>query len=225
MFSSWRASLETGLGQGLRAARRQATEAAVQADQLAAGTHDALVASYGDGPLADELAAAAGAAYQGYREIARYLRQDYAPRAAEADGVGAQRYAVAARLSLGADIDLTEAYEWGWAELGRIEAEMAAEAGKVSPGASVDEAAAILDDSQYVAGTDAYLTWLQHRHDQAIAQLDGVHFDIATPLRAIEVVLARGSTSGAAYYTPPSEDLTRTGRAGLEDCAQQPYRQ
>ena len=212
MFSGWRASLETGLGQGLRAARRQATEAAVQADQLAAGTHDALVASYGDGPLAGELAAAAGAAYQGYREIARYLRQDYAPRAAEADGVGAQRYAVAARLSLGADIDLTEAYEWGWAELGRIEAEMAAEAGKVSPGASVDEAAAILDDSQYVAGTDAYLTWLQHRHDQAIAQLDGVHFDIAAPLRAIEVVLARGSTSGAAYYTPPSEDLARPGR-------------
>jgi len=31
-------------------------------------------------------------------------------------------------------------------------------------------------------------------------------------LRAIEVVLARGSTSGAAYYTPPSEDLARTGR-------------
>ena len=212
MFSGWRASLETGLGQGLRAARRQATEAAVQADQLAAGTHDALVASYGDGPLADELAAAAGAAYRGYREIARYLRQDYAPRAAEADGVGAQRYAVAARLSLGADIDLTEAYEWGWAELRRIEAEMVAEANKVSPGASVDEAAAILDDSQYVTGTDAYLSWLQDRHDQAIAQLDGVHFDIATPLRAIEVVLARGSTSGAAYYTPPSEDLTRTGR-------------
>jgi uncharacterized protein (DUF885 family) len=210
MFSSWRASLETGLGKGLRAARRQAVEAAVQADRLAAGTHDALVASYGDGPLADELAAAAGVAYQGYRDIARYLREDYAPRAAEADRVGAERYAVAARLSLGAD--LTEAYEWGWAELRRIEAEMAAEADKVSPGASVDEAAGILDDSQYVVGTDAYLSWLQVRHDRAIAQLDGVHFDIAAPLRAIEVVLARGSTSGAAYYTPPSEDLARTGR-------------
>ena len=210
MFSSWRASLETGLGKGLRAARRQAVEAAVQADRLAAGTHDALVASYGDGPLADELAAAAGVAYQGYRDIARYLREDYAPRAAEADRVGAERYAVAARLSLGAD--LTEAYEWGWAELRRIEAEMAAEADKVSPGASVDEAAAILDDSQYVVGTAAYLSWLQVRHDRAIAQLDGVHFDIAAPLRAIEVVLARGSTSGAAYYTPPSEDLARTGR-------------
>ena len=102
------------------------------------------------GPL---LAAAAGAAHQGYRELARYLRQDYAPRASQTDGVGLERYAVAARLSLGADIDLAEAYEWGWAELGRIEAEMAVEADKISSGASVDEATAILDDSQYVTGT------------------------------------------------------------------------
>ena len=43
---------------------------------------------------------------------------------------------MAARLGLGADIDLGEAYQWGWAELARIEAEMAAEADKVSPAAS-----------------------------------------------------------------------------------------
>ena len=39
-----------------------------------------------------------------------------------------------------------------------------------------------------------------------------MHFDIPAPLRTIEVVLARGSSSGAAYYTGPSEDLTRPGR-------------
>jgi uncharacterized protein (DUF885 family) len=212
MFAGWRASLEAGLGRGLRAARRQAVEGAVQADRYAEGTHDALVASYGDGPLAAVLAAAAAQAYQGYLEMARYLREDYAPRAAEADAVGPERYEVAARLSLGADLDMKEAYEWGWAELARIEAEMAAEAGKVGSGASVDEATAILDSSEYVTGTDAYLAWLQDRHDRSVAQLDGVHFDIAPPLRRVQVVLARGSTSGAAYYTPPSEDLTRPGR-------------
>jgi len=211
MFDGWRASLEAGLARGLAAARRQAMAAAAQADGYA-GTHDPLVASYGDGPLSGELADAAVQAHRGYREIARYLREDYAPRAAERDGVGAERYALAARLSLGADIDLAEAYEWGWAELGRIEAELAAEAGKVSPGASLDEAAAALNEAEYVTGTGAYLAWLQDRHDEAIERLDGVHFDIAPALRQVEVVLARGSTSGAAYYTPPSEDLTRPGR-------------
>ena len=211
MFASWRASLDAGLGQGLTAARRQAVQAAVAADHCV-GSHDALVASYGDGPLAAELAAAAAQAYRGYAEMARYLREDYAPRATEVDGVGAERYAVAARLNLGADIDLKEAYEWGWAELQRIEAEMTAEADAIRPGASVDEATAILNESAYVTGEDEYLAWLQDRHDWAIEQLDGVHFDIPAPLRRIEVVLARGSTSGAAYYTGPSEDLTRPGR-------------
>ena len=211
MFASWQASLDAGLSQGLTAARRQAVQAAVAADRCV-GSHDALVASYGDGPLAAELAAAAAQAYGGYAEVARYLREDYAPRAAEVDGVGAERYAVAARLNLGADIDLKEAYEWGWAELARIEAEMTAEANAVRPGASLPEATAILNESAYVTGEDAYLAWLQDRHDWAIEQLDGVHFDIPAPLRTIEVVLARGSTSGAAYYTGPSEDLTRPGR-------------
>jgi uncharacterized protein (DUF885 family) len=211
MFASWRASLDAGLARGLAAARRQAVEAAAEAGRYV-GTHDALVASYGDGPLAAELAAAAAQAYGGYRELARYLREDYAPRAAERDGVGAERYAVAARLGLGADIDLTEAYEWGWAELARIEDEMAAEAAKISPGASLDEAAAALNQTECVTGPDAYLGWLQDRHDEAIERLDGVHFDIAPPLRRVEVVLARGSSSGAAYYTEPSENLTRPGR-------------
>jgi len=113
---------------------------------------------------------------------------------------------------VGADIDLPEAYEWGWAELRRIQDEMAAEADTISSGAGFAEAAAILDESAYVAGAEAYLAWLQEHHDQAIAALDGVLFDIPAPLRTIEVVLAYGSASGAAYYTPPSEDLTRPGR-------------
>jgi uncharacterized protein (DUF885 family) len=211
MFASWRASLDAGLARGLPAARRQAIESAVVADRCA-GAHDALVAEYGSGPLAGSLEQAAARANQGYSGLARYLREDYAPRATEVEGVGAERYTVAARLNLGADLDLEEAYDWGWAELRRIEAEMIAEANTVSPGASVAEASAILNESAYVVGDDAYLAWLQDRHDQAIEQLDGVHFDIAAPLRRIEVVLARDSTAGAAQYTPPSEDLTRPGR-------------
>jgi uncharacterized protein (DUF885 family) len=211
MFATWRLSLQAGLEQGRPAARRQALEVAVQADRYV-GSHDDLVAAYGAGPQTAELAAAAAAAHEGYREMARYLRKDYAPRATEIDGVGAERYAVAARLSLGTDIDLAEAYEWGWAELQRIETEMAAEADTIRPGASVAEAVALLNASHYVEGADAYLGWLQERHDEAVAQLDGTHFDIAEPLRTIEVVLARGSTSGSPYYTSPSEDLTRPGR-------------
>jgi uncharacterized protein (DUF885 family) len=213
MFASWRASLDEGLRRGLPAARRQALGAAAQAEQYAAiRTHDTLIASYGDGPLAGHLTAAAAAAYEGYAGLARYLREEYALRATIVDGVGADRYALGARLALGADLDAGEAYEWGWAELARIEAELAAEASLITPGATVEEATETLNGTQFVEGEDAYQAWLQDRHDEAIERLNGVVFDIPVPLRRIEAVLARGSASGAAYYTSPSEDLTRPGR-------------
>ncbi|MFF0306011.1 DUF885 domain-containing protein [Streptosporangium sp. NPDC004379] len=213
MLRGWQASLSAGLDQGLRAARRQALESAVQAARFAEDrTHRSLVDAYGDGPLRDELADSADAAHAGYAEAARYLREEYTPRASEADGVGAERYAVHSRLQLGADIDLADAYEWGWAELARIEAELAAEADRVRPGASVEEATAILNETCYVEGRDAYREWLQERHDRAIERLHGTHFDIAEPLRRVDVVLSFDASAGAASYMSPSEDLSRPGR-------------
>jgi uncharacterized protein (DUF885 family) len=213
MLDGMRRSLDEGLARDMPAARRQAIHSAIQADRFAeTGTHDQLVATYGDGPLHGELAAAARGAHAAYAGFAAYLRDHYARRAATADGVGPERYAIATRLSLGADIDPLDAYEWGWAELERIQVELRAEADKVQSGASVDEAAEILDETEYVTGTDAYRGWLQERHDQAISELNGRYFDIPEALRRVEVVLALDSTSGAAYYTRPSEDLSRPGR-------------
>jgi uncharacterized protein (DUF885 family) len=70
----------------------------------------------------------------------------------------------------------------------------------------------LVGQTQYVVGHDAYRGWLQDRHDRAIHELHGTHFDIAAPLRVVEVTLEPDSTSGSAYYTAPSEDLTRPGR-------------
>jgi Bacterial protein of unknown function (DUF885) len=64
MFASWRASLDAGLDLRLPAARRQAEHGAVEAERYI-GSHDALVASYGEGPLAGELAGGAAAGEPG----------------------------------------------------------------------------------------------------------------------------------------------------------------
>src|SRR4029450_5484460 len=115
-----------------------------------------VLTAYGAGPLAAELGAAPASAHAGYAETARYLREEYAPRATEDDAVGAERYAIAARQSLGADLNLADGYGGGWEELRRIEAEMAREADRVRPGADVDEATALLEETRRVAGADAY---------------------------------------------------------------------
>ncbi|WNI20483.1 DUF885 domain-containing protein [Streptomyces sp. ITFR-16] len=209
MLTGLRQSLALGLDRAMPAARRQALAMADQAEGCV-GAHEQLVAEYGDGPLAGELASAAAAAYRGYADMARYLREQYAPKAAEADGVGAERYRVEARLSLGMDLDAEEAYHWGWAELARIEAEMADEAHRVKAGASVDEAVQILDATSSVEGEEAYLAWLRAKHEQTMDDLEGTHFDIPPQLRTLAVNLSRHS-SGAPYYTEPSEDLSRPG--------------
>ncbi|SNS32217.1 Uncharacterized conserved protein, DUF885 familyt [Streptosporangium subroseum] len=217
MLAGWRESLEAGLAVGLRGARRQALAMADQSDQFAGAgdtppAHDAFVATYGEGPVKEELVRSAAAAHAAYADAARYLREEYAPRATEVDAVGPERYAVAARISLGADIDLREAYEWGWAELERIGAETAAEVERIRPGATIEEATEILNDTQSVDSVEEYQAWLQQRHDWAIKQLHGTHFDIPLPLQLILAEVDVSSTSGAASYNAPSEDLSRPGR-------------
>ena len=212
MLQGWRASLTEGLQRGLPAARRQALAAAEQAEGYARGTHTALVARHGDGPLAGELATAAQAAHSAYADLAHYLRHDYAPHATDQDGVGPERYTIASRLALGSDIDPHEAYAWGWEELARIETEMAAEAAAIAPGGGVDEATRILNETAYVEDADAYLRWLRDWHAWAIQAMDGTHIDLDPRLHALDVTLVHDPTAGAPYYTPPAEDFSRPGR-------------
>ena len=206
-LASWQESLAEGVRSGRVAARRQALGLAEQAAGYAADPYRELVAGYGDGPLAAELAAAGERAAAAYGQAAAYLRDEYAPVASEVDGVGRERYLVAAQQRLGARIDPQEAYDWAWDELRRIEAEMARETAE--SGGSVHEAVAALDAADVVEGEDAYLDWLQRKHDQAITDLDGKHFDIDPAIRTVTARLV--PEGSAAYYVGPSEDLTRPG--------------
>ena len=66
--------------------------------------------------------------------MSRFLREEYAPKAPEADAVGREMYAIGIRRWLGMNRDPEEIYAWGWEELHRIEAEMAAAAERIAPG-------------------------------------------------------------------------------------------
>src|SRR5215213_2426793 len=79
-------TLQLGLDRGLPAARRQALAAADQASTWGKGYFTALVAGYaGDSPLRAELEAAARSAGEAFLGLARFLRDEYAPRATDQD--------------------------------------------------------------------------------------------------------------------------------------------
>lgn len=166
------------------------------------------------GPLAAELARAAADAAAAYDHLAEGLVSEIAPYAPEADAVGRERYARFSRYFLGATVDLDETYEWGIEELARITAEQRQLAAKIAgPGASEADAIAALnsDPARQLHGTDALRAWMQQTADDAIARLDGVHFDIPEPVKTIECRIAPTQTGGI-YYTGPSDDWARPGR-------------
>jgi len=162
---------------------------------------------------AETLADAVGQASSAYARMGEFLREELLPQAPEADACGRDRYQLLSRFFLGATVDLEETYQWGQQELARITADMAAVAEQIAPGATIQEAIAILDaDPRYqLHGTDELKAWMQGKADEVISNLAGTHFDIPEPVRTIECLIAPTQTGGI-YYTGPSEDFSRPGR-------------
>jgi uncharacterized protein (DUF885 family) len=203
---------------GRSAARRQVEEVAAQCAAWA-GPRDAfysgLVGRLTGVPdsLREELDAAARAATAATAELGSFLQRELTPLATEKDACGPEVYARASRHYLGADVDLAEAYAWGWAELARLRAEMARVSNLVRPGATVQEAVAILDEdpARRVEGRENFRAWMQDQAERTLAELDGTHFDIPRPARRIEAVIAP-TNDGGISYSGPSDDWSRPGR-------------
>ncbi|MFE2265182.1 DUF885 domain-containing protein [Streptomyces griseosporeus] len=163
----------------------------------------------------DEAARAATAAVA---ELRDWMRDVYAPAVEGApDSVGRERYGRLARYFTGADLDLDEAYAYGWAEYHRLRAEMEREAEKILPGAESPWAAlAHLDEhGRHIEGVEEARAWLQGLMDEAIRKLDGTHFDLAEPVKRVESCIAPPGGAAAPYYTAPTEDFSRPGRTWL----------
>ncbi len=223
-LDSFEAALREGQSRKLVAARRQALACAEQGATWS-GQKDSppffqtLAAKYKQGAGANpslerRLSAAAARAAEAYAGATRFLREEYAPGAAERDASGSERYQLWARAFLGTAIDLDETYEWGWDELHRIEERMAAVAGRIVPGQLLPAVVHLLetDPARSIDGVDAFRDWLQDLMDRTIAELDGTHFDIPEPVKRVEAMIAPPGGAAAMYYTRPSEDFKRPGR-------------
>ena len=215
------ASLRHGLSTNQIAPRRQALVCAGQAGTL--GGENASGRPYFEaladagaqaGADAESLRSSARLATSAYAELARFLRDEYAPLSRESDAVGEEVYALGVRRYLGLTCDLREVYAWGWEELHRLEAEMGRTADLIAPGLGLDGTIALLreDPKRGLESVEELLGFLQGMTDRTIDELDGVHFDIPKEIRRVECRQAPPGTAAAMYYTPPSADFSRPGR-------------
>ncbi|CAL9628328.1 DUF885 domain-containing protein [Streptomyces sp. enrichment culture] len=171
-------------------------------------------ASAGPDALRADLDEAARTATAAVVELRDWMRDVYASAVEGAPNtVGRERYARWARYYNGIDLDLDEAYAYGWSEYHRLLGEMRKEAEKILPGAGTPWVAlAHLDEhGRHIEGVDEVRDWLQGVMDRAIESLDGTHFDLAERVRRVESRIAPPGSAAAPYYTPPSEDFSRPG--------------
>ncbi|MFG2874040.1 DUF885 domain-containing protein [Streptomyces sp. NPDC048337] len=225
-FDGYRESLGLGLERGLYGGPRATT---TMIDQLTtwAGEDDEPAffqdfASAGPDTLRAELDEAAAGATAAVIALRDWMSAVYAPAVeGKPDTVGRERYARWSRYFNGTDLDLDEAYAYGWSEYHRLLAEMKTEAEKILPGAGPWEALRHLDDhGTHIEGVDEVQAWLQGLMDEAIENLDGTHFELAERVRKVESRIAPPGGAAAPYYTSPSEDFSRPGRTWLPTMGQ-----
>ncbi|MER6915878.1 DUF885 domain-containing protein [Streptomyces sp. NPDC000594] len=216
-LEGYRASLELGLERGLPGGPRATRIHIGQLTEWIDGGWFAEFTAGGPDGLRASLDRAAHAATEGLTALRDWLREVYAPAVADApDTVGRERYARWARYFNGADLDLDEAYAYGWAEYHRLLAEMRTEAERILPGAGPWEALAHLaEHGHHIEGVDEVRSWLQALMDEAIEALDGTHFELADRVRRVESRIAPPGSAAAPYYTAPSEDFSRPGMTWL----------
>lgn len=221
--ASYRASLAEGARRGLLAAPRQVSAFVGQLDEWAATAGGrgwfADFAAGADVPpaLRADLDQAAASASSSVADLRQWLAGGYLPAAAGTpDAAGEDRYRVCARSWTGSDLDLREAYAWGWSQYQSLRGEMRAEAQRVLPGGSALEAMRHLDEyGEAVEGVEQVRQRLQQMMDEAVADLDGTHFDLADRVRTVEARIAPPGSAAAPYYTAPSQDFSRPGRTWL----------
>ncbi|MFJ9566702.1 DUF885 domain-containing protein [Streptomyces fuscichromogenes] len=226
-LEGYRQSLELGLDRKLYAGPRATATFVGQLGEWAdtgdgKGWFEQFAAS---GPEAlraglDEAARSATVAVLALRD---WMRDVYTPAIeGTPDVVGRERYARWVRYYNGTDLDLDEAYAYGWSEYHRLLGEMKAEAEKILPGAATPWVALAHLDEQgtHIEGVDEVRSWLQSVMDEAIEKLDGTHFDLAERVRRVESRIAPPGSAAAPYYTPPSDDFSRPGITWLPTMGQ-----
>lgn len=218
-LAGYRSCLAEGIERGLVPSRRQVVSVVEQmrvvaGDDSPFAAYVAEAADTGLPPEArDRLEAAVAHARTSVAALADWFESTLLPAARQEDGAGRDRYQRNVQAFIGDDLDLEETYAWGWEELARIWERMEDVAAEIDPDADVREVIERLehDPEQAAPSPEAFVDKVQGLLDDAVAKLDGTHFDLPDKMKRVTVNLAPAGGALGAWYINPSEDFTRPG--------------
>jgi len=218
-FDGYTERLEEGRRRSITAPLRQVHAAAKQAKTHGSSDSGLLDFSHtltergGSAAQREALSEALTRGMNAFSQFGGYLEETYAGDADPTDGMGSDRYELGLRRWLGGTIDPHNTYEWGWSEIRRLWHEMSDVAEEIQPGASVPEALEVLktDPDRVAHSGEEFLEIMNARQQQALADLNGAHFDVPEQIQTINVKFAPPGNSLGAWYTAPTEDFSRPG--------------
>jgi uncharacterized protein (DUF885 family) len=218
-LDQWMATLIASAGEGHVAPIRQVRACIDQCAKLVApeGYFSSLTTTVNGADLTEsvraQMVSAIGEAATAYGNLRGRLAT-LLDRAPEADACGRERYALHSRDFVGSGVDLEETYAWGQEELARITAQMQEVAEQIKPGATIEEAIAILN-------ADPRLPPRRHRRAARLDAGQGrrghqppspTSTSTSPDRSARSSAMIAPTQTGGIYYTDPVDDFTRPGR-------------
>jgi uncharacterized protein (DUF885 family) len=145
-------------------------------------------------------------------EMADRIAEQYLPLCRKELGVGRAVYETLAASYLGAEVDLTAAYERAIDELADVNAEMRELAMSMYPEADPAAVPALLDeDPRYcMPNAEALKSRIEEMFQTARVAL-AADFHIPHEISRCDVVMDDNAIDASPYYQGPSEDLSRAG--------------
>lgn len=208
--------LDEGRKRGVTVARRQADSVASQAERLGGEMSSYLLLLDDAQQVGRRTVALERAVDVARGEVARFaewLRRSYLPDARQGDAAGVELYTRSADQLVGLEIDLDEAYQWGWQEFSRLMVEMINTGSSILPDSSLEEVTGHLENDLSIRAdsTDELLEFVASLLSTAVAELAGTHFFVPDEIKPVTVQIAPPGGPLGVYYIGPSEDLSRPG--------------
>ncbi len=230
-LAGFRTTLEEGITRGLTAARRQVLACALQCETWG-GLEDQtgsffarLAGRYPGGPNEERLRAGVERASAAYLELGAWLRGTYLAQASS------KRPGRTRALRAGGPLlHRIRARPRGHlrVRMGRAlpdrgpDARRSASRSSPAPRSRRWSTTSSRTPPASSRASTTFQRWNQDLIDTTIAELNGVHFDIAEPIRRCEAMIAPPGGAAAMYYTGPERGLLPPGADVVPDAGQDP---
>ncbi len=213
-------SLDEGISKKALAGREEAEALLSQLDAIGDRSSGNLIEHYlATASIPDAVDVLVRGSAERFREslhqLADHVRRKYLPHVVDAHGIGPERYGLWATKLLGPGSDLSELYDYSWANFNDLRAQMEALAQLIDPGSRVADVMWRLDSSpeNQARTAQGVRDWALGVYAHEADAVDGRIVHVSQKVRDFRIVVSHEQSSERVAVIEPSKSGDRAGIA------------